>query len=68
MTRWMASTVGNEGRVVGIDIDDKHFTLCSADNVELVHADARTVALDPDSVDFVHCRLVLLHLVRRHAG
>ena len=62
MTRWMASSVGNAGRVVGIDIDERHFALCAADNVDLMHADARTVALNANSVDFVHCRLVLLHL------
>jgi len=62
MVRWMASQVGPHGRVVGVDVSDRFFEASQGANVELIKGDLRTQRLDAQFFDYVHCRLLLLHL------
>ena len=62
MLRWMASVAGEHGHVVGIDQDDRFFGLNAGLPVDLRHGDLLTCELEEDHFDFIHCRLVLMHL------
>ena len=62
----LARRVGDEGRVVGIDIDETILDRVREDaptNVELRVGDIRTIKTDPE-FDFVNARFVLDHLAR----
>lgn len=62
MVRWMASQVDTDGRVVGVDVNDRMFPTSQGPNVELVKGDLRSTDIDDTTFDFVHCRLLLMHL------
>src|SRR3954452_17178625 len=62
IARWMASTVGETGHVVGIDREPRYFTLCEGLGIDLRQQDLLTDELERDHFDFAHCRLLLMHL------
>ena len=62
MLRWMSGAAGPDGRVVGVDLDDRFFPSMELPNVELRRADVMSDDLDRDAFDVVHLRFVLLHL------
>jgi SAM-dependent methyltransferase len=62
IARWMADTVGGSGRVIAVDRDARFLTGPGPSNLDVVQADIRMAALDPDSFDLVHARFVLIHV------
>jgi SAM-dependent methyltransferase len=65
----LAERVGATGSVTAVDIDQKHVTLArqlvqdrQLDNVEVLHADARSTGLPSGSFDVVHARLLLVNI------
>jgi SAM-dependent methyltransferase len=62
MLRWMAAQVGPQGKVVGVDLDDRFFRPSEGPSTELRKDDLRSTPLPDGSFDFVHARLLLLHL------
>jgi ubiquinone/menaquinone biosynthesis C-methylase UbiE len=67
VTRAMAEIVGGNGRVVGIDLDEKYLDYCRSlskkDNVEFVKDDISKTKLSGEQVfDIVFSRLLFVHL------
>jgi SAM-dependent methyltransferase len=65
MARWMAHEVGDLGKVIGLDIDDRFFPLMEPAGVELQRADVRVVDFSEQTFDFIHARLFLEHFADR---
>lgn len=67
VTRSMAEVVGDEGRVVGVDVDEKYLGYCRSvnknDNVEFVRDDISRTTMSDDSIyDIVFSRFLFVHL------
>jgi len=62
IARWMDTAVGENGHVVGIDREARYFNLCEGLRLDLRQQDLLTAKLDESYFDFVHCRLLLMHL------
>ena len=68
VTRLMADTVGETGRVVGVDIDDRYLLYCtrninSRQNIEFIHDDICKSRLDgKERFDLVYSRFTFHHL------
>ena len=67
MARWMAEQAGPEGTTFAVDINDKFFPLLSGTGVELINDDIRNVDFEEGSLDFIHARLLFMHLPDRAA-
>jgi ubiquinone/menaquinone biosynthesis C-methylase UbiE len=71
VTRLMANLVGNTGRVVGVDIDNRYLEYCnrninSMQNIEFVHDDICKSQLDSEErFDIVYSRFMFHHLTDR---
>jgi ubiquinone/menaquinone biosynthesis C-methylase UbiE len=71
VTRLMADTVGETGRVVGVDIDDRYLLYCtrninSRQNIEFIHDDICKSRLDgKERFDIVYSRFMFHHLTDR---
>jgi SAM-dependent methyltransferase len=63
--RWLASRVGPTGSVVAADIDVRLLLEADPPGVEIRRMDLTTDTLPPDAFDFVHTRLLLIHLPSR---
>jgi ubiquinone/menaquinone biosynthesis C-methylase UbiE len=59
---WLADRVGNEGSVVGTDVDTSLLEELDDDRIEVVRHDVLADDFAPASFDLVHCRAVLVHL------
>lgn len=62
MTRWLAGTVGERGKVVAVDLDTRFVADINQHNVEVLEADIRHLSLENDSFDLIHARYVLIHI------
>jgi SAM-dependent methyltransferase len=67
VTRFMADAVGNEGRAVGVDIDEKYLEYCRSVNkhrhVDFVRADISNSTLAvSEKYDIVFSRFLFVHL------
>ncbi len=63
--RWLASRVGERGRVVAADLDVR--LLEDGPNLEVLQIDLEQEDLPEAAFDFVHTRMLLLHLPGRQA-
>jgi SAM-dependent methyltransferase len=63
--RWLSSKVGEEGSVVAADLDVRLLEQIDAPGVEVRQMDLAVDELPRDAFDFVHTRLVLLHVPER---
>jgi SAM-dependent methyltransferase len=63
--RWLAGRVGPEGCVVAADIDTRLLERLGAPGVEVRRMDVTADELPRGAFDFVHTRLLLLHLPSR---
>jgi SAM-dependent methyltransferase len=63
--RWLAGRVGDEGRVVAADLDVTVLERIDAPGVEVRRLDLVRDELPAEAFDFVHTRLVLLHVPER---
>jgi ubiquinone/menaquinone biosynthesis C-methylase UbiE len=68
VTRLMAKMVGETGRVVGVDVDNRYLEYCnriitSRQNIEFIHDDIRKSQLDSkERFDIVYSRFTFHHL------
>ncbi len=62
VTRWMAAVVGENGKVVAVDLDTRFVANIQLPNVEVLKADIRHLPLENQSFDLVHTRYVLIHI------
>jgi SAM-dependent methyltransferase len=65
VARWLARRVGPEGRVVAADLDLTLLRRSDEPNLELREMDLTTDPLPEGAFDFVHTRLMLLHVPAR---
>ncbi len=65
IAQWLAAKVGPGGRVVATDIDTRHLGTLSVPNLEVLQHDILEDPLPEPPFDFVHERLLLIHLPRR---
>jgi SAM-dependent methyltransferase len=63
--RWLASKVGERGSVVAADLDVRLLEEIEAPNLLVRRMDLAADDLPRDAYDFVHTRLVLLHVPER---
>jgi SAM-dependent methyltransferase len=63
--RWLGSTVGASGSVVAADLDTRLLQDITEPNVEVRLLDLAADALPCGEFDFVHTRLVLMHIPAR---
>lgn len=71
VSRWLASVVGPEGRVIGVDVSAEQIASARRatdneryPNLSFVEASAYQTNLPRASFDLVYCRLLLMHLSR----
>lgn len=69
MIPWIASQVGETGRVIAVDNSPKQLEIAKKrvlsqgiTNVEFICCDIQDLDLPPDSFDLVYCRFLLMHL------
>lgn len=62
ITRWMAEVVGEDGKVIAVDLDTQFIANIELPNVEVLEADIRHVPLERHSFDLIHARYVLIHI------
>ena len=62
ITQWLAAIVGEQGKVVAIDLDTQFVNRLQLPNVEIIQADIRYASLEKHSFDLVHARYVLIHI------
>ncbi len=71
VTRLMAKTVGDTGRVVGVDIDNRYLQYCnrsitSRHNIEFIHDDiCKSQLVNKERFDIVYSRFMFHHLTDR---
>lgn len=73
VTRAMAEVVGDNGRVVGVDVDEKYLNYCRSvnkdDNVEFVRDDiSRSRMAGESTYDIVFSRFLFVHLKDKAAA
>lgn len=62
ITQWLAAAVGENGKVVAVDLDSRFIANIQLPNVEILEADIRQLSLEHHSFDLVHARYVLIHI------
>ena len=65
VTAWIASYVGTKGKVIGVDNSPEQLEIARKlviPNAEFMCCDVRDLDLVPNSIDFVCCRFLLMHL------
>jgi len=67
IAQWLCEAVGPSGRVAAVDLDARFLRLISAPNLEVHELDLVAGDLPPGQFDFVHARLLLMHLPERDA-
>jgi SAM-dependent methyltransferase len=63
--RWLAGQVGDSGSVLAVDIDTRLLEELDAPGLEIHEMNLETGELPRSEFDFIHTRLLLLHLRRR---
>jgi len=66
IVRWLSDVVGSSGHVSAVDIDTRFLHELSRSNVEVHRLDVVNDALPIAQFDFVHTRLLLMHLPARN--
>ncbi len=62
ITQWLATVVGEQGKVVAIDLDTRFVSQLRSPNVEILQADIRHPPLESHAFDLIHARYVLIHI------
>ena len=65
IVRWLSDVVGSSGHVSAVDIDTRFLDELSSGNVEVHRLDVVNDALPIAQFDFVHTRVLLMHLPER---
>jgi SAM-dependent methyltransferase len=65
ITRWLCSVVGEAGHVMAVDLDTRFVERIHATNLEVRRLDLVSDPLPREAFDFVHTRLVLMHIPER---
>jgi len=65
VTRMLCERVGPEGRVTAVDLDTRFLDELTEGNLDVQRRDVVADGLPGDGYDFVHARLLLMHLANR---
>lgn len=65
IARWLSNRVGHFGKVHAIDIEPSYLAGVTAPNLEVRQQDITTDPLEQGRYDFVHCKILLMHLADR---
>ncbi len=65
IARWMASQVGETGRVLAVDLDTRWFQHDGSPQIEVQQLDVVEQDIPEGPWDLIHERLVLVHIPRR---
>ncbi|MGD1803897.1 class I SAM-dependent methyltransferase [Dapis sp. BLCC M126] len=63
IAQWLATIVGESGKVVAVDIDTRFLANVQSSNLEVLQADVRHLALENQSFDLIHVRYLLIHIL-----
>lgn len=67
VARWLSTRAGSKGRVLAVDLDTRFMSRIKKANVEVRQMDIVSEELPRAAFDFVHTRLLLIHLPVREA-
>jgi SAM-dependent methyltransferase len=62
IAHWLATVVGDGGKVVAVDLDTQFMTDMQLPNVEVLQADICRLPPQENTFDLVHARYLLIHL------
>jgi len=62
IAQWMAEIVGENGKVVAVDLNTRFIANIQRSNLEVIEADIRHLKLESQSFDLIHVRYVLIHI------
>ncbi|MER3434900.1 MAG: SAM-dependent methyltransferase [Leptolyngbya sp. ERB_1_1] len=62
IAQWLAAVVGEQGKVVAVDLDTRFVERFQLPNLEVLQADIRHSPLENHSFDLIHARYVLIHI------
>jgi ubiquinone/menaquinone biosynthesis C-methylase UbiE len=65
MARWMSEQVHPHGSVLGVDVNDEYLRLLDGSGVTVRKSDIRNLSVAPESFDFIHTRLLMMHIPER---
>jgi SAM-dependent methyltransferase len=68
VARWLCDRVGPSGHVLATDLDIRFLDLLDLPNLEVRAHDITADAIEANSYDLVHCRLLLSHLPAHEAA
>ena len=60
--RWMCEQVGEQGRVVAVDLNTRFVSETRLANLDVRQMDIATTEIEASSFDLIHARYVLLHI------
>lgn len=66
IAQWMTGIVGQNGKVVAVDLDTRFVSNLAADNLEVLAGDIRHLPIENQTFDLVHTRYVLIHIPDWH--
>lgn len=61
IAQWLSATVGEQGKVVAVDLDTRFLTPLAAPNLTVLQTDVQQLPLALGQFDLVHARYVLIH-------
>lgn len=62
IAKWLATVVGENGKVVAVDLETRFLANIKSSNIEILQADIRHLALPNQSFDLIHARYLLIHI------
>jgi ubiquinone/menaquinone biosynthesis C-methylase UbiE len=62
IAQWMAEVVGENGKVVAVDLNTRFLAKIQRSNIEVIEDDIRYLTLESQSFDLIHVRYVLIHI------
>lgn len=62
IAKWLSNTVGQTGHVLAVDVNTRFLSQAPSANLKVREADIRTASIEPESIDLVHTRFVLIHV------
>jgi 2-polyprenyl-3-methyl-5-hydroxy-6-metoxy-1,4-benzoquinol methylase len=62
IAQWLAEIVGENGKVVAVDLNTRFISNIQRSNLEVIETDIRHLILESQSFDLIHCRYALIHV------
>ena len=62
IAQWLSTVVGENGKVVAVDVETSFLANIKSSNMEILQADIRDLPLPNKSFDLIHARYLLIHI------